>query len=588
MFRPCISLMSAGLTLLLAGCQSVPAPVAEMASAAELPADRVSRLAIATAYSPEFAALIPALEDAREYRVNGVSYWTGSMRGQEVVLFETGVSLINAAMNTERLFDHFSISGIIVSGVAGGVDPDLTIGDVTVPRRWAQYNETIYLREAEDGSYSTHIPSEFERFDFMVPRGVRIARDDDPNPDRSVWFPSSPDLLSLAESAAEWAELKQCDEAGLCLPHDPEVIVGGSGVSGSVFMDNARFREYLHDQFEAEVVEMETAAIAMVAYSHDIPFIAFRSLSDLAGGGQAEQNEIEAFQHLAAVNSAELVFAFLDVYGEANAPGAVDMPSGPYCEINFSISSTYAHGALGDDLVAWLRARFESEAAEQAFLASKAPLALEIAEMIDPALDAEVMPVWGGYKGRTSPSLAMRFPVASEEDRETAVLIASAFGYAFTQESVIAQCDDFPGDAGSVASIDLTETGAGNVLSVDTLKPVFGMMLGQADGNFDLGYTYYPEEDRFSTLGFTDGGAFERSAMMTVKDDLQRFTGDPTGLMLSETSKWVEFPFNDWREYTEGEAYLEHPGMDGLKGKLDAIRSGIIAELQADFAASQE
>lgn len=588
MIRPYIGTLFAGLALFVGACQTAPTPVAEMASAAELPADRVSRLAIATAYSPEFAALIPALEDAREYKVNGVSYWTGDMRGQEVVLFETGVSLINAAMNTERLFDHFNVSAIVVSGVAGGVDPDLTIGDVTVPRRWAQYNETIYLREAEDGSYSTTMPTEFERFDFMVPRGVRIARDDDPDPERSVWFRSSPDLMVLAERAAERAELKQCDEAGLCLQHDPEVIVGGSGVSGSVFMDNARFREYLHDQFEAEVVEMETAAIAMVAYSHDIPFIAFRSLSDLAGGGQAEQNEIEAFQHLAAINSAELVYAFLDVYGEANAPVASSAPSGPYCEINFSISSTYAHGALGDDLVEWLRVRFDSEEAEQAFLASKAPLALEITELVDPSLEAEVLQVWGGYKGKTSPSLAMRFPIASEEDRETAVLIASALGYAFTQESVIAQCDDFPSDSATVPSIDLTETGAGDVLSVDTLKPVFGMMLGQADGNFDLGYTYYPEEDRFSTLGFTDGGAFERSAMMTVQEDIEGFTGDPAGLMLSETSKWVEFPFNDWRENPEGEAYLAHPGMDALKADLDLIRGALIADLRVGFAASEE
>lgn len=77
-------------------------------------------------------------------------------------------------------------------------------------------------------------------------------------------------------------------------------------------MDNRAYREYLHETFDAQVVEMETAAIAMVAYSNEIPFIAFRSVSDLAGGGTASQNEIRAFEHLAARNSAALVAAFLE------------------------------------------------------------------------------------------------------------------------------------------------------------------------------------------------------------------------------------------------------------------------------------
>lgn len=60
---------------------------------------------------------------------------------------------------------------------------------------------------------------------------------------------------------------------------------------------------------------METAAIAMVAYANGVPYIAFRSLSDLAGGGQANSNEIRAFEHLAARNSAAFVLAYLEAYG---------------------------------------------------------------------------------------------------------------------------------------------------------------------------------------------------------------------------------------------------------------------------------
>ena len=583
--------------MLAVGCQTaVPSnPLSEVATA-EAPNSwgihAQPRLAIATAYSPEFAALIPALDNAREYRLDGVSYWTGRMRGQDVVLFETGVSLVNAAMNTERLFQHFNISDLIVSGVAGGVDPNLTIGDVTVPRRWAQYNETVYMREAPDGSYTSPVPTELPALDYIAPRGVRIARDEDLVARRRTWFEADPDLLELVHQAADRAQLKRCDTEGLCLPEDPEVIIGGSGVSGSIFMDNARYREYLYETFEAQVAEMETAAIAMVAFSHDIPFVAFRSLSDLAGGGHAEVNEIEAFQHLAALNSAELVFAFLDVYGELNAGDAQLEPEAAYCEINFSISPSYAAGALGDGLIYWLDGRFESAVDQRRFLIEQAPRALDVAELVfskaDADIEAEVLQVWGGYKGKTDPSLAMRFPVSSADDRGIADVMAAALGYTFMQQGVIAQCDAFSGDDNVVPSIDLTETGAYDVLSATTIKPVFGMMLGQADGNFDLGFTYYPDEDRFSTLGFTDGGAFERAAMTTVRNDLQYFTGTDAGLELSETPKWVRYPSNDWSAHPDGASYLARPGMQELKAELDLLRDDLVAELNADFSASLE
>jgi adenosylhomocysteine nucleosidase len=55
---------------------------------------------------------------------------------------------------------------------------------------------------------------------------------------------------------------------------------------------------------------MESAAVAHVAYANGIPFIAFRSLSDLAGGGDGE-NEMATFMQLASNNSAAVVRAFV-------------------------------------------------------------------------------------------------------------------------------------------------------------------------------------------------------------------------------------------------------------------------------------
>jgi adenosylhomocysteine nucleosidase len=46
-----------------------------------------------------------------------------------------------------------------------------------------------------------------------------------------------------------------------------------------------------------------------------VPFIAFRTLSDLAGGGEG-QNEMSVFFKLAADNSAAAVLAYLQAYPE--------------------------------------------------------------------------------------------------------------------------------------------------------------------------------------------------------------------------------------------------------------------------------
>ena len=71
--------------------------------------------------------------------------------------------------------------------------------------------------------------------------------------------------------------------------------------------------------FRANAVDMETSAVARVAHENNVPYIAFRSLSDLAGGGPGS-NEIGTFFQLAADNAAAVVLTFLEGW---NARGRV-------------------------------------------------------------------------------------------------------------------------------------------------------------------------------------------------------------------------------------------------------------------------
>ena len=90
------------------------------------------------------------------------------------------------------------------------------------------------------------------------------------------------------------AALARCTAEDMCLNEAPRIVVGGSGVSGGAFIDNAAFRTWAFETFGARVLDMESAAVAHVAYANGVPFIAIRSLSDLAGGGEGA-NQMEGF-----------------------------------------------------------------------------------------------------------------------------------------------------------------------------------------------------------------------------------------------------------------------------------------------------
>ncbi|MBW8718458.1 MAG: hypothetical protein JF629_22185, partial [Variovorax paradoxus] len=74
-----------------------------------------------------------AMASPARHSVNGVEFTTGTLEGKPVVLFLSGISMTNATMNTQLVLDRFRVTHIVFSGIAGGVNPQLHVGDVTVP-----------------------------------------------------------------------------------------------------------------------------------------------------------------------------------------------------------------------------------------------------------------------------------------------------------------------------------------------------------------------------------------------------------------------------------------------------------------------
>ena len=272
--------------------------------------DDTPRIAVISAFAPELTVLLPQVQQPAKHSINGVEFTTGTLEGKPVVVFLSGISMTNATMNTQLALDRFKVSHIVFSGIAGGVNPQLHIGDVTVPAQWGQYLEVLMARETAPGRYA--VPpfiddAKLPNFGMMFPRPVEFRSAAQPGMTKKFWFEADPKMLAAARDLP--VELGACS-AGTCLSHKPKLVVGGNGVSGQAFMDNAAFREYTFRTFQANVLDMETAAVGMVAHSNGVPFIAFRSLSDLAGGGEGG-NEMGTFMKLAADNSARVLLAFL-------------------------------------------------------------------------------------------------------------------------------------------------------------------------------------------------------------------------------------------------------------------------------------
>jgi adenosylhomocysteine nucleosidase len=276
--------------------------------------DQAPRTAIISAYAPELEAFKAQATIQRTVVLNGRSVYIGDLGGHKVVMTLSGVSMVNAAMSTQALIDHFRIKQIVFSGIAGGVNPDLSIGDVVVPKQWAEYQENLFARETAPGVYTP--PSWFQvtlpNFGMMFPQTVGVTTvSGQPDQESEVeWFPVDSKMLAVAQQAAGSVTLDKCTPQEVCLTEDPIIKVGGNGVSGPTFVDNAAYRDYAWATWEPDSLDMESAAVAHVATVNGVPFIVFRSLSDLAGGGPGE-NEIGTFFQLAANNSAKVMLAFM-------------------------------------------------------------------------------------------------------------------------------------------------------------------------------------------------------------------------------------------------------------------------------------
>lgn len=243
--------------------------------------------AILGAFGEEVEIIEARLIQPQHHTLLGMDFVTGKLKQRRIVLAQTGIGKVNAAMTTALLIHEFCPSAVIFTGIAGGIDPELSPGDIVIGEKVAHHDLVIYT---EDG------------FDAYRVRNPLTGRH---NP---IFLPVDTTLLGLAQKAQEGLKLEQIVTTdGARVPR----IVTGTIVSGDAFVASAVKRVSLRRRLGADVVEMEGAAVAQVCYQQEIPFLIVRSVSNSADSDV--RVDTARFNEAAAHNAARYVMRMVEL-----------------------------------------------------------------------------------------------------------------------------------------------------------------------------------------------------------------------------------------------------------------------------------
>lgn len=236
--------------------------------------------AILGAYGEEITLLLQKVQDKKESVIARLHFVEGTLNGRRVVVALTGIGKVNAAITTTLMIEHFHPAELLFSGIAGGVDPALSPGDLVIGKRLAYHDYGILT-------------------DSIRPDSTRNPASTQKNP---LYFPSDDTLIRIAEKVSRGLSLERPIE-GKPMPR----IVSGTIVTGDVFVSSRSATRRLWQNMQAEATDMEGAAVAQTCWQQGIPFIVIRCLSD-AADSDAEK-DIARFYRAAAHNAATLVAA---------------------------------------------------------------------------------------------------------------------------------------------------------------------------------------------------------------------------------------------------------------------------------------
>lgn len=273
--------------ILLAGqFVSAQAPIFnELKDSSHAPRHFRQLTAILGAFPPELFLLQSKLEQKKDTVIQHIHFIQGVLNGRGVVLAQTGIGKVNAAITTTLLLENFQPRELVFTGIAGGINPSLSPGDLVVATQTAYHD------------YGTVTP------DSMKRRPTRNPYTMQENPE---FFLCDSGLVKTALAAGAVTLFEKIEsKSGGRTPR----IIPGIIVTGDVFVSSTAATQNLRKTLNADATEMEGAAVAQACWQQQVPFIIIRSLSDDAGNNASA--DVRSFYEIAARNSANLVIALM-------------------------------------------------------------------------------------------------------------------------------------------------------------------------------------------------------------------------------------------------------------------------------------
>ncbi|ARC91366.1 5'-methylthioadenosine nucleosidase [Vibrio coralliilyticus] len=228
------------------------------------------KIGIIGAMEQEVSILKQAIENCQEVSKAGCTFFSGQLNGVDVVLLQSGIGKVAAAVGTTVLLDEYQPDVVINTGSAGGFDSTLNLGDVVISTEVRHHDADVTAFGYEIGQMA----------------GQPAA------------FTADAKLMDVAEKALSQMEDKHAVRGLIC--------------TGDTFVCTAERQAFIRQHFPSVIaVEMEASAIAQACHQFKVPFVVVRAISDVAD--KESPMSFEEFLPLAAKSSSEMVFKMVEL-----------------------------------------------------------------------------------------------------------------------------------------------------------------------------------------------------------------------------------------------------------------------------------
>lgn len=221
----------------------------------------MANLGIIVAEDEEFFAIENIVKNISIKIIYDLEFLTGVINKSNIILVKSGVGKVNASRTTQILIDKFDVDYVLNVGSAGGVNESFNIGDIIIGTKVVQHDFDV---------------SAFGREKGMVPDVGKFFCSDEVLVNR---------LISFSDSSL--------------------VLRSGIVASGDRFITDINVKDFICNEFGADCIEMEGAAVAQVCFLCRKPFVIIRSISDKPNG--SNNIDFDKFLRVASLNCAKII-----------------------------------------------------------------------------------------------------------------------------------------------------------------------------------------------------------------------------------------------------------------------------------------